>query len=82
MKAEFGVTYSDRITAFTGVATGRAEYISGCTQVLLAPTVDAASGAFRESQWFDEQRLIQSGDERIVLHNDETPGPDRPAPKR
>lgn len=82
MKAEFGLVYRDRITGFSGIATGRTEYISGCTQVLIAPRVDD-NGAFRESQWFDEQRLeLMPGANVIELDNGETPGADRPAPKR
>ena len=78
---ELGKKYKDRITGFHGVATGHCTYISGCSQVLLAPPASPA-GEFRESQWFDEQRLEQIGGEQIVLDNGSTPGADRAAPKR
>ena len=73
----------DVITGFMGVVTGRATYISGCAQLLLAPKCDAL-GQFRESQWFDEQRvqLLDEPSAAVVLDNSATPGPDRAAPKR
>ena len=78
---ELGKTYRDKITRFTGVATGHVRYISGCHQVLLAPPVDG-EGKLRDSQWFDEQRLEEQDAVAIVLDNVATPGPDKTAPKR
>ncbi|MFG1247643.1 hypothetical protein [Xanthobacter flavus] len=77
----FGATYRDAITGFTGIATGHTTYISGCSQVLLAPPVKP-DGTLAESQWFDLQRLKMSGANVIHLDNSDTPGCDRPAPKR
>lgn len=77
----FGATYKDVITGFAGVAVGHTTYISGCSQVLLAPPVKP-DGALAESQWFDQQRLVMSGSDVIRIDNDATPGCDRPAPKR
>lgn len=77
-----GQIYRDRITGFEGVATGRAEYITGCTQVLIAPPVKT-DGTFIDCLWFDEQRLeLWSSDEPIRLDNGATPGPDKQAPIR
>jgi hypothetical protein len=81
MKTKLGNTYRDRITGFSGVATGWTTYISGCSQVLLAPPVDK-EGKLVEAQWFDEQRLVDLRAEPIALDNSETPGFDKPAPKR
>jgi hypothetical protein len=79
---KLGYQYKDKITGFGGIATGHAQYISGCSQVLLAPPC-AADGTMRESQWFDEQRLeAQSSTAVVALDNGATPGPDRQAPKR
>jgi hypothetical protein len=76
-----GRKVKDAITGFAGTTTGRATYLSGCTQVLVAPTV-GPDGATRESAWFDEQRLAYTDSEKaIVLDNSATPGPDRPAPR-
>jgi hypothetical protein len=81
MQFQLGKTYKDKITKFSGVATGHVRYISGCNQVLLAPPVDS-EGKLRDSQWFDEQRLDEQDAEPIVLDNSMTPGPDKMAPKR
>jgi hypothetical protein len=79
---QLGARYVDKITRFSGVATGRAEYISGCTQVLLAPGVDK-DGNWKDSNWFDEQRLqVVPGSDVITLDNGDTPGFDKAAPKR
>lgn len=79
---QLGSTAKDVITGFVGIVTGRAEYISGCSQALLIPQVDSA-GKYSEGQWFDEQRLVVN--ERVpvvVLNNGDTPGSDKEAPKR
>lgn len=76
-----GKKYKDKITGFAGVATGYVTYISGCNQVLVAPSVDA-EGKPRDSHWFDEQRLDEQDGDAIVLDNSTTPGPDKQAPKR
>ena len=76
-----GKSYRDKITGFEGVATGHAQYISGCNQALLAPKVDA-DGGLRNSQWFDVQRLMVVEGATVVLDNGATPGCDRAAPKR
>ena len=80
MKINLGATYIDRITGFSGVATGFVEYISGCNQVLLAPPVK--DGAFVENHWFDVQRVVPTAAKEIVLDNAENPGFGPEAPKR
>ena len=70
----------DKITGFEGIVTGRAEYISGCDQVLIVPPVDE-KGGFREGQWFDLQRVSFSA-RALTLDNSKTPGPDHRPPER
>jgi len=77
-----GKTLKDRITGFQGVATGYVSYLTGCNQVLLAPKVKE-DGTLPDSSWFDEQRLeVVEGIAAITLDNGESPGADRPAPRR
>ena len=77
-----GKKVKDRITGFEGTVTGYVQYITGCNQALVAPSVDD-KGAMRDSHWFDEQRLdMVPGAETVVLDNGDARGPDRPAPKR
>lgn len=62
---QFGRKYHDVITGFEGIAIGFTEYLSGCTQVLLAPQV-VADGAKKESHWFDIQRIKPAGDATLI----------------
>jgi len=78
---KLGITVKDKITGFTGTVTGFVQYLSGCNQGLVAPSVDK-DGKFAESQWFDEQRLERVGTRAVSLDNGKTPGFDITAPKR
>ena len=79
---KLGERVQDKISGFVGVVTGRAQYISGCSQALVAPSVDK-DGNFKDGNWFDEQRLeVVAGSEVITLDNGDNPGFDRQAPKR
>lgn len=81
MAIKLGQKVRDQITGFTGVVTGRCEYISGCHQVLVVPPVDK-DGKHVDSQWYDEQRCEVLDKKPITLDNGTTPGCDMPAPKR
>lgn len=81
MSVILGNEYKAHITGFEGVATGFVQYITGCNQALLAPSV-GSDGTLRDSNWFDIQRLEPIDSKTIRLDNGPTPGPDKPAPKR
>ncbi len=77
-----GKTVADRVTGFTGIVTGRVEYITGCDQCLVTPKVKE-DGSSIEAHWFDQQRLlVLDGEPVLQLDNGATPGPDKEAPKR
>jgi hypothetical protein len=78
---QLGSKVKDKITGFTGIATGYCSYISGCNQVLINPPV-SADGNFQDSHWFDEQRLERVDVSIITLDNGNNPGADKAAPKR
>lgn len=79
--AILGKTFTDKITGFTGVCTGRVEYLTGCHQLLLSPKADG--GKPPEACWFDEQRCEHVvGVPQIVIDNGANPGCDTPAPVR
>lgn len=83
MKAVLGTTVRDRITGFTGIVTGRVEYITGCNQALVQPKMKEDGAAMPESAWVDEQRLeAVAGAARIKLDNGASPGFDRAPPRR
>lgn len=76
-----GSKVKDKITGFSGIVLGYVSYISGCNQALVSPPV-GSDGTFKDSHWFDEQRLDRIGDEIIALDNGANPGFDKPAPTR
>lgn len=79
---QLGETAVDVITRFKGIVTGRCEYISGCTQLLVQPQMDD-KGVVPEARWIDEQRLgVDIAYPPISLDNSQTPGSDMPAPIR
>jgi hypothetical protein len=81
MNIEMGKTYKDKITGFTGICTGKCDYISGCSQALRQPK-KKEDGTGPDGCWFDFQRLDEMPGEKIVLENEKTPGCDMQAPIR
>ncbi len=57
MIVELGSRVRDRINGFVGIVTGRADYLFGCRQVLVAPEDLPADGKHSESVWIDEDRV-------------------------
>lgn len=55
-RIDLGDEVRDVISGFAGTATGRIEYMTGCIQLLVSPTVDE-KGQPREAHWYDEDRL-------------------------
>lgn len=77
---EFGATVRDRITFFFGYVIGYCEYISGCNQVLVQPACKD-NGDFVESRWMDVDRMERLPITPVKLIV-ETPGFDKPAPRK
>lgn len=77
---QMGIEMKDRVTGFVGFVTGRAEYITGCSQVLLTPRVDK-DGKPGDGRWYDETRLAATGGEALdTAGMQQDTGPDAPAP--
>jgi len=78
-----GQMYKDKVTRFTGICIGKADYITGCKQVLIAPRCKDIL-EMPDSHWIDEQRLELVNLHRIVIEDsiEEIKGCDKPAPKR
>ena len=57
---ELGQKGRDKISGFEGIITGRATYLYGCDQYVLAPPVDK-EGKMPDSCWFDEGRIEITG---------------------
>lgn len=80
-KVLLGQAVKDIITGFSGVVTGRVEYLTGCNQVLVAPKV-GKEGGWVDACWLDEQRVKVLNKKRVTLDNRTSPGFDKAAPKR
>lgn len=55
-KIKLGSLVRDKITNFTGVVTGHADYLTGCDQYIVQPKCENTT-AYPEGKWFDEGRL-------------------------
>lgn len=64
---KLGQRGKDVITGFEGLVLGKAQYLTGCNQVLLMPQSLGPDGKRREGEWFDEQRVVAVGEEIMVL---------------
>lgn len=73
-----GQKAKDKITGFSGVITGKVEYISGCAQFLLQPKCKK-DGIKPAAEWIDEMRLSVV-DKKIIVLKTENPGSDMMAP--
>jgi hypothetical protein len=72
---ELGVKAKSVISGFTGIITGRTEYINGCVQYAITPK---AKDGKVESEWFDEQEVQVIG-KGVDLSAAATGGPQRNA---
>lgn len=76
----FGVQYRDRITGFIGTCIGKAQYISGCDQVLIVPP--AKEGEYKEGIWIDDERLLVNETDEPVERTSSRGGPQQSPSKR
>lgn len=82
-----GSKVRDVVTGFEGITTGRAEYLTGCTQYLVAPSGVDKDGKIRESYWLDEGKLVvTAAPTKAIAAIGKQPqiangGPQREAPK-
>jgi len=58
VKIYLGDEVKDSISGFKGIATGRAEYLTGCVQVLVAKKSQKFEEGKPTECWIDEQRLV------------------------
>ncbi len=56
MKIELSDLVKDKFSQASGVVTGRAEYVTGCAQVMVQPDA-VVDGAPAKSFWLDEDRV-------------------------
>lgn len=58
-RKHFNREVRDTLSGFKGKVAGVSAYINGCLQVLVVPPA-SEEGAYREGQWIDEQRLVDT----------------------
>lgn len=81
-KIELGSKVEDQLTGFSGIATARVQYVTGCNQYLVQPRC-GPNGEFVDSHWFDEHRLyVDTAVQPMVLDNKKDQGPCGMAPKK
>lgn len=60
-KIELMSVYEDNISGFKGIAIGITQWAWGCITIGLSPKGLDKDGKIRETEWFDEDRLILVG---------------------
>jgi hypothetical protein len=71
-KIELGAEVKDCVTGFSGIVTGRADYVTGCRQYAVTPTTLKDDGSPVGGGWYDEDRLLKSVAELASEANDPT----------
>lgn len=81
-KIPLGKKAKDKITGFTGIIIGRIQYLTGCNQYGLCPSV-GKDGKTGDTQWFDEGRIIVTGKGVSIeaVKSKDNGGPNRDCPK-
>ena len=74
-----GATVKDRLTGFKGIIEGRFDWLNGCKQYRVQPSVlDGSKVAAAET--FDEERLILAGKTIFKASGEKALGGPMPAP--
>jgi hypothetical protein len=73
IEVKLGDRARDKISGFTGIVTGKCEYLNGCVQFLLRPEKLDKDGKRIDGEWVDYQQLelINSG---TYFKNEDRPG--------
>ena len=82
---KLGSHVKDYYTGFSGIAVSRAEYLYGCTQIEIQPTMLDKNGNMPKLHWFDEQRVELVSEEAAKVSPESaavTGGPQNHPPKR
>ncbi|MGI6168436.1 MAG: hypothetical protein ACOYI4_01805 [Christensenellales bacterium] len=53
---KLGSSVKDTLTGFAGMATGRTDWLYGCSRICIEPA-ELKDGKPIDAQWFDEQRI-------------------------
>jgi hypothetical protein len=76
---KLGQQVKDKVTGFTGIATARVEYLSGCVQFCVRPEM-VKPGEMPDGQYIDDMQLDVIGDGVFIpVDPDGGPMPDTPS---
>ena len=74
-KYDMGIHVRDVINGYEGAITGRAQYLTGCTQYLVIPTELDKDKKIQDGHWIDEGRLeVKPKTKPVVLDRAQPPG--------
>ena len=79
VRISFGAVVKDSVTGFKGTVVARAEFITGCVQYEVVPSVDK-DGKMTDSYWIDENRLEIVRAAKKVIAKKATGGPQNRPP--
>ena len=75
---KLGQKVKDKVTGFSGITTGKIEYLNGCVQFCVKPEM-TEPGKMPEGQWIDDMQLEVIGEGlSIPQESDGGPMPDTP----
>jgi len=69
----------DKVTGFAGVILGRTEYATGCNQYGVQPQKMTKEGKTPDWEWFDETRILATGNRIKSLQDIGGPCPVAPS---
>jgi hypothetical protein len=72
MPVILGMRVKNRINGFSGIVTGRCDYLTGCVQFLVTPERLKEDGSQIDGLWIDEMQLVRVDDEPPVIKVQET----------
>jgi len=79
---KLGDKVKDRISGFEGIATGVAEYLNGCTRILIEPVKLDEDGKMLKSIWFDDVQVEIVAKGAFAKGKTKVGGPARSDPSR
>lgn len=78
---ELGDQVRDKVTGFKGIVTGKAQYLTGCKQVMVTPRADE-SGKYVDACWLDVDRVEVIGKGVVKIDVVDNGGPQSAPSKR
>lgn len=78
---DLGDQVRDKVTGFKGIVTGKAQYLTGCKQVLVTPKV-GEDGKYLDACWLDVDRVEIIGKGIVQIEVVDNGGPQQSPSRR